>query len=144
MWAISVVLVVSDSLRPYGPQPARLLCPWDSPGKNTGVDYHALLQGIFPTQGYYLSCVGRWVLYHQHQFSNMGIPWQSSGQDSELPLQGAWVLSLIRGTKIFTCLMAWPTKPKKNSKNVHAFKSSTEVLFLGGPPSPAKPSWYLK
>ena len=27
------------------------LCPWDSPGKNTGVDCHALLQGIFPTQG---------------------------------------------------------------------------------------------
>ena len=30
---------------------ARLLCPWDSPGKNTGVGCHALLQGIFPTQG---------------------------------------------------------------------------------------------
>ena len=28
-----------------------LLCPWDSPGKNTGVSCHALLQGIFPTQG---------------------------------------------------------------------------------------------
>ena len=26
-------------------------CPWDSPGKNTGVDCHSLLQGIFPTQG---------------------------------------------------------------------------------------------
>ena len=25
-------------------------CPWDSPGKNTGVGSHALLQGIFPTQ----------------------------------------------------------------------------------------------
>ena len=31
--------------------PLWLLCPWDSPGKNTGVDCHALLQGIFPTQG---------------------------------------------------------------------------------------------
>ena len=29
----------------------QLLCPWDSPGKNTGVGCHALLQGIFPTQG---------------------------------------------------------------------------------------------
>ena len=29
----------------------RLLCPWDSPGKNTGVGSHSLLQGIFPTQG---------------------------------------------------------------------------------------------
>ena len=31
--------------------PTRLLCPWDSPGKNTGVGCHFLLQGIFPTQG---------------------------------------------------------------------------------------------
>ena len=30
----------------------RFLCPWDSsPGKNTGVGYHAFLQGIFLTQG---------------------------------------------------------------------------------------------
>ena len=43
--------VVSDSLRPRGLQPARLLCPWDSPGKNTGVDCHFLIQGIFLTQG---------------------------------------------------------------------------------------------
>ena len=30
--------------------PARLLCPWDSEGKNNGVGCHALLQGIFLTQ----------------------------------------------------------------------------------------------
>ena len=28
-----------------------LLCPWDSPGKNTGVGSHSFLQEIFPTQG---------------------------------------------------------------------------------------------
>ena len=33
------------------PCTARLLCPWDSPGKNTGVDYHSLLQGIFLDPG---------------------------------------------------------------------------------------------
>ena len=33
-----------------GLQPARLLCPWDSPGKSTGVGFQELLQGIFPTQ----------------------------------------------------------------------------------------------
>ena len=32
-------------------EPARLLCPWNSPGKNTGVGGHSLLQGILPTQG---------------------------------------------------------------------------------------------
>ena len=45
----------------------RLLCPWDSPGKNAGVGCHALLQGIFPTQGsnpHLLYLLGRWVLYH--------------------------------------------------------------------------------
>ena len=41
----------SHALRPYGLQPARFLCPWVSPGKNTRVGYHALLQGIFPAQG---------------------------------------------------------------------------------------------
>ena len=39
-----VTSVMSDSLRPHGPWPARLLCPWDSPGKNTGVGCHFLLQ----------------------------------------------------------------------------------------------------
>ena len=31
--------------------PPCLLSPWSSPGKNTGVGYHLLLQGIYPTQG---------------------------------------------------------------------------------------------
>ena len=43
-------LVVSDSVQPYGLWPTRLLCPWDSPGKNNGVGCHALLRGIFLTQ----------------------------------------------------------------------------------------------
>ena len=37
-------LVVSDSVRPHRQQPTRLHCPWDSPGKNTGVGCHFLLQ----------------------------------------------------------------------------------------------------
>ena len=36
--------VVSDSVRPHSWQPNRLLCPWNSPGKNTGVGCHFLLQ----------------------------------------------------------------------------------------------------
>ena len=36
--------VVSDSLRPHGLQPTRLLCPWDFPGKSTRVGCHCLLQ----------------------------------------------------------------------------------------------------
>ena len=41
-------LVVSESLRSHGLQPARLLCLWNSPGQNTGVG--CLHQGIFPTE----------------------------------------------------------------------------------------------
>ena len=39
-----VTSVVSDSMRPHRQQPTRLPCPWDSPGKNTGVGCHFLLQ----------------------------------------------------------------------------------------------------
>ena len=43
--------VVSDSLGTHGLQPARLLCPREFLGKDTGMGCHYLLQGIFPTQG---------------------------------------------------------------------------------------------
>ena len=43
--------IVSDSMWPHGVLTAGLLCPWNSPGKHTGVACHSMLQGIFPTQG---------------------------------------------------------------------------------------------
>ena len=42
--AAAVTSVVSDSVRPHRQQPTRLPCPWDTPGKNTGVGCHFLLQ----------------------------------------------------------------------------------------------------
>ena len=60
---------MSNSLRPHGLQPARLLCPWDFPGNYTGVGCLSLLQGIFPTQG-----------------SNLGLPhYRQDSLPSELP-----------------------------------------------------------
>ena len=53
---------MSNSLRSHGLQPARLLCPWDSPGKKTRVDCHALLQGSNPCLLWLLHC--RLILYH--------------------------------------------------------------------------------
>ena len=50
MHAHSVTLVMSDSLGPIELWPTRLLWPWGSPGGNTRVDCHALLQGIFSAQ----------------------------------------------------------------------------------------------
>ena len=58
-------------MRPHRLQPTRLPRPWDSPGKNTGVGCHALLQGIFPTQG-----------------SNLGLPYHRQILDP-LSHQGA-------------------------------------------------------
>ena len=43
--------VVSDSMQPHRLWPVRLLCPWNSPSKNTGVGCYSLLQGVFPIQG---------------------------------------------------------------------------------------------
>ena len=57
------------TVRPHRLQPTRLLCPWNSPGKNTGVGSHSLLQGIFPIQGLNpgLLCF-RQIVYHlSHQ-----------------------------------------------------------------------------
>ena len=54
--------IVSNSLQPHGLQPKRILCPWDFPGKNTGVGCHFLLQGILLTQGSnpHLLCLLHW------------------------------------------------------------------------------------
>ena len=46
-------------LRRRGLYLTRLLCPWDSPGKNTGAGCLVLLQGILPTQGSNL-CILNW------------------------------------------------------------------------------------
>ena len=63
--------VVSNSLQPHGLQSTRLLCPWNSPGKNTGLGSHTLLQKIFPTQGLNLGLLRcQQILYHlSHQGS---------------------------------------------------------------------------
>ena len=58
--------------------PARLLCPWDSPGETTGVGCHGLLQGIFLTQGSYLRLL---QLLHCRQILYREPP----GKSSELP-----------------------------------------------------------
>ena len=50
--------VMSYSLWPRGLEPIRLLCPWDSPGKNTGVGCHFLLQGSSqPRDRTQVSCI---------------------------------------------------------------------------------------
>ena len=64
----SVTLAVSDSLWPYVLKSSTLLCPWDSPSKNTGVGCQGKIQAIFLIQklNLHLLCLlhCRWILYH--------------------------------------------------------------------------------
>ena len=80
----------SDISQPQGLWPARLLCPWNSPGRSTGVGCCSLLQGIFLTQGLNPSLLhfGKalyhlfiYLLYIMNNAVNMGI--QRSLQDSD-------------------------------------------------------------
>ena len=52
---LCVCSAMSNSMQPHGLLAARLLCQWNSPGKNTGVGCLFLLQGIFLAQGSHLS-----------------------------------------------------------------------------------------
>ena len=55
------------------PVSASLLCPWDSPGKNTGMGCHSLLRGIFLTQGSNL------CLLHLMYWQVNSLPWSYLG-----------------------------------------------------------------
>ena len=60
-WRGGSLSVVFHSLRPQGC--TRFLCPWDFPGKNTGVGCHFLLQGVFPSPAPYK---GQLLLHYKH------------------------------------------------------------------------------
>ena len=80
--------VVSNSLQPHGLYPTRLFCPWNFPGKDTGVGCRFLLQGIFLTQGSSL-----YLLHWQADslpLSHLGRP-DSSVQE---PTRSPWPLIL--------------------------------------------------
>ena len=76
--------VVSDSSRPHGLQPTRLLCPWDFPGKSTGVGCHCLLRphGTGGKQFAYR--------YRRCTFSSSvgNIPWRRKWQPNPVFLPG--------------------------------------------------------
>ena len=66
-------------MSPHRQQPTRLLCPWDSPGKKTGVGCYFLLQGIFLTQGQNQCLL---LLLHWRVGSLLLAPGGSEGKES--------------------------------------------------------------
>ena len=91
--------VVSNSLHPCELYPTRLLCPWNSPGKNTGVGCHFLFQGIFPTQGLNPSLLHcRQTLYHvSHQGSPQALSKTFNSYLAQAPGLAAFSLSFTGG-----------------------------------------------
>ena len=82
------------TLQSHGLRPTRLLCPWDSPGRNTGEGCHFFLHVVFPTQDgahvFYVSCLGRQVLFRWCHLGRSGGPLHSEVLpvlDVHLPLQ---------------------------------------------------------
>ena len=78
------------------------LCPWDSPGKNTGVGSHSLLQVIFVIQGWspdFLHC--KQILYHLSHQENpqylvlSSIPADAKQVVTTVNLRSAYALRLI-------------------------------------------------
>ena len=65
--------VVSNSFQPHGLQPARLLHPWDFPGKSTGVGCHCLLRPI------------RWDYDKHSQRDDRGRTWRRQGPQKKRP-----------------------------------------------------------
>ena len=106
---------------------ARLLCPWDYPGKNIGVGSHSLLQGIFPTQGSnprpHGSCIaGRfftteppgkllhtgWERYKNSQKERRELRWSLGQTQCSRGQAGAWNPFALFLTRQKWCLPAQP------------------------------------
>ena len=86
--------VVSSSLQPCGLLALQAVCPWNCPGKNTGVDCHFLLQEIFPTQGSNLGLLNcRRIFYHLSQPGKPKVDCAHSTHKS-----GSWFISLNSST----------------------------------------------
>ena len=121
------------------PGPCWLLCLWDSPGKNTGVGSHALLQRIFPTQGLNLclSHVLHWqmdslpltppglslyifTIFDSLQPQGLYSPWNSPGQNT-----GVGSLSLLQGI--------FPTQEESNRGFLHCRWILYQQNYQGSP-----------
>ena len=108
--------------------PAGLLCPQDSPGKNTGVGCYALRQGIFPTQGSNPGLPNcRRALYH---LSHQGIIKQTTVYFNFTAMH-TWQINSIHGnirqtfwlTEV-TIILSLQCIARTKDENFYTFKNS--------------------
>jgi len=104
-----------DSWWPCRLWPTRLLCPWDSPGKNTGVGCHSLLQGIFLTQG---SNPGlqhcRRILYHLSHQGNQSTSTLFKSSPSLVGVSGRAFNTSLLSPLPLSYLLPHPAPPTPN------------------------------
>ena len=112
-WCCSVT---SDFLWLHELEPARPLCPWDSPGKNTGVDCRFLLQGIFPTQG--LNQCLLHLLHEQAGSLPHAPPWKSNEAST------CFKIHLPNSNPITLTMPQQIILPKTNSNTKGAFQAN--------------------
>ena len=132
---------MSDSLWPSGLQPTRLLCPWNSPGKNTGVDCHFLLQRVLPTQG---SNLGLWHCRQTlHQLSHQGSLCINLKKE-QIQIR-RWLRPDLSGTRFLSppgvkglslCMTIITKASQRNSFNMESKLASPATL------APAKVEWF--
>ena len=130
--ASKVDSVLSDSVGPHALQPTRHLCPWDSPGKNTGVSCHFLPQDIFPTQGPKL-CFLHWqvnfpLLTHLGSPQNYMPEAQLGIKSRFLPL-GSWTLEKS-GIRLDACICAWEHSGASKQVYFSPRKTLKEICFI--------------
>ena len=113
----------------YTVAPLTLLCPWDSPGKNTGVGSHFVLQGIFQTQGSnpHLLCALHW------QTDSLPLNPQESPCFSRILLQTSNLIDLLPRVKheVTSLLPPLPPSPHRHTSNT--------CVCLGMPVGPHTP-----
>ena len=101
--------VVSNSVRPHRRQPTRLCPPWDSPGKNTGVGCHFLLQCMKSEKWKRSrSVVSDSMRPHRQQPTRLLCPWDFPGKST-----GVGCHCLLRVLKLLS---------KKWRTNNHVYK----------------------
>ena len=86
----------------------QVLCPWNSPGKNTEVGCHSLLQGIFPTQGLNPGLPHcRRILYHLRH-------WEAQNSCNFLEPKGFFIILfhnfLLRYLLLFLVAIVFPER----------------------------------
>ena len=104
LWSMCVLVAQScpTLLWPHGLLPTRLLCPWDFPGKSTGVGCHFLLQRIFLTQGLNPGLPHcRLRLYH---LSHQGSPTNVSSCPAFATLKFTYLSDLLASSRLWQFL----------------------------------------